>query len=70
MTKLDDTIELEPSVDPKDIERVLIDAVNLGWRAGGNDGRVNVPANFVGFMLLEVESLRAEVEYWRSLAPR
>jgi hypothetical protein len=55
---LDDDVALDQGVSPDDVTRSLIEAVNLGWRAGGNDGRCNVPANFVGWLLQENERLR------------
>lgn len=54
---LADTVVLEGSVTPQGVRVCLIEAVNLGWQAGGNDGRCNVPANFVGWLLQENERL-------------
>ena len=66
--ELDDTIELAPGVKPQEVEACLIEAVNYGWRVGGNDGRCNVPANFVGWALYKMRELREEVAYWRERA--
>lgn len=59
MRRLDDTVTLDSTVRPEDIEDALIDAVNLGWQIGGNDGRCNVPANFVAWALQEIDRLRS-----------
>lgn len=53
MSTLADTVILEPPVNPDDVRLCLIEAVNLAWQVGGNDGRCSVPANFVGWVLQE-----------------
>lgn len=63
MTKLDDHVKLDPGVNPADIERCLVEAVNYGWKIGGNDGRCLVPANFVAWSLQEIERLRTALEW-------
>lgn len=62
MTKLDDHVKLDPGVNPADVERCLVEAVNYGWKIGGNEGRCLVPANFVALLLQEVDRLRAALE--------
>lgn len=59
MRRLDDIVTLDPTVRQEDIEGALIDAVNLSWQLGGNDGRCNAPANFVAWALQEIERLRS-----------
>lgn len=61
MAKLDDTVALDPNINPDDVISTLIENVNLGWRHGGNDGRCNVPANFVGWVLQENERLERDL---------
>jgi len=62
--ELADTVVIDPGIKPEDIRGCLIDNVNLAWKAGGNDGRCNIAANFVGWMLQENDRLRAALTEW------
>jgi hypothetical protein len=57
--RLEDNVLLEGDVRPLDVVNCLLDAVNLAWRAHGNNARVNVPANFVGWLLQDYARLRS-----------
>jgi hypothetical protein len=59
-TRLSDVVELD-GVTPEKVVNSLTQAVNLGWQTGGNDGRCNVPANFVAWLLQEYDRLRGDV---------
>lgn len=63
---LADTVVLEPTVKPEDVRTCLIEAVNYGWRVAGADGRCNVPANFVGWLLQENDRLYAALDIART----
>lgn len=62
MAKLDDTVTLDPGIKPEDVISTLVENVNLGWRQGGNDGRCNVPANFVAWLLEERARLHSTAQ--------
>lgn len=62
MSTLADTVILESTVNPDDVRRCLVEAVNYGWQVDGADGRCNVPANFVGWLLQENERLTGVLE--------
>jgi hypothetical protein len=59
VTRLDDNVLLQGGVKPEEVIDCLLDAVNLAWRAHGNNARVNVLANFVGWLLQDYARLRS-----------
>lgn len=60
-TKLDDTVEPDPDVNPADILDCLTEAVNYAWKVRGDDSDCNVPATFLGWLIQENERLEARM---------
>lgn len=61
MKTLADNVELDGSFTPEDVRDMLVDAVNRAWSQNGNNARCTVTANFIGWILLENDRLRARV---------
>ncbi len=50
MRDLCDTVELDPGIEPERVRDAIVDAVNLEMP---NDGRVSLPAHFIGWLVQE-----------------